>query len=84
MKMDLSTKELTVSAVVADNMIDSVEVVLRMDMIGALGGVDVSRNTVKFSELTEDALLTEDGFSDVKLNITDRDFQMILVEIVGL
>ena len=38
------------NAVVADFMIDGIEIILRMDVIDALGGVAVSRNTVKFGE----------------------------------
>ena len=37
--MHILTRELIMNAVVADNMIDGVEVILGMDVIGALGGV---------------------------------------------
>ena len=67
--MHIPTGELTLSAVVADNMIDGVEI---------LG--TVSRNTVKFGEHGENnlptySLLAEaNDFSDDKLHITDRHF----------
>ena len=68
------------NAVVADFMIDGIEIILRMDVIDALGGVAVSRNTIKFGELRENVLpmcllLAEaDSSSDMKLHITDKDF----------
>ena len=77
--MHIPTRELTVKAVVADNMIDGVEVILEMDVIDVLGEVAVSRNTVKFGELKYSMLPTcslsteADGSSDVKLHIYDRD-----------
>ena len=55
-KMHISRRELILNAVVADNMIDGVRVILGMDVIVALGGVAVSKNTVKFGELQEDVL----------------------------
>ena len=68
------------NAVVADFMIDGIEIILRMDVIDALGGVAVSRNTVKFGEHREDVLpmcsllAKSDSYSDEKLQITYRDF----------
>ena len=49
-KMHISTREMIVNAVIVDDMIDGVEVILGMDVIDALRGVAVSRNTVKFGE----------------------------------
>ena len=48
--MQISTREPTTSAVISENMIDDVEVILGMDVIDVLGGVAVSRNIVKFGE----------------------------------
>ena len=68
------------NAVVADNMIDGVEVKLGIDMIDVLEEVAVSRNAVKFGEHGENnlptySLLAEaNDFSDDKLHITDRHF----------
>ena len=77
--MHLLTRELTVNAVVAVNMIDTVEVILGMNVINAFGAVTVSINT-KFGELRKEVLslcsllAQADCSSDVKLYITDRDF----------
>ena len=67
-KIHISTRELTVNVVVADNIIDGVEVILGMDVIDTLGGLAVSRNTVKFVELREDVLPTYSLLS-VKLTV---------------
>ena len=78
--MQLSTRELTLSAIVSDNKIDGVEIILGMDVIDALGGVIVTRNTVQFCELEGDMLSTYsflievDDFLDKESHITDRGF----------
>ena len=66
------------NAVVADFMIDGIEIILRMDVIDALGGVAVSRNTVIFGEHREDVLpmcsllAKPDSYSDEKLHHLQR------------
>ena len=73
-------RELNLSAVVFVNMIDGVEVILRMDVIDALVRMALTRNTVQFGELGGDmlpkcSLLTKaDDSLDEKLHIIDIDF----------
>ena len=81
-KMLISTRELTVNAVVADNMIGGVEVILEMGVIDAHGGVAVSRKLVKFGELKEDVLPMCSLLAEAIL-LTET-LQLILMEIVGL
>ena len=58
MKMQLSAKELILITVATDNMTDDVGVTLGMDVIDELGGVTVTRNTVKFCEHRRDMMPT--------------------------
>ena len=80
MKIHILTGELILSAVVVDNIINVVRVILRMDGIDTLGGMAVTTDTIQFNELQGDMLLMcsllaeADDSLDQKLCITNRDF----------
>ena len=66
--MQISTRELTLGAVISDNMIDGVEVIFGMDMIDALGGVVVQFDELEGGMVSTSSLLTEtDKSLDKKL-----------------
>ena len=78
--MQISTREPTTSAVISENMIDDVEVILGMDVIDVLGRVTATGNTIQFDKIGGDilptcSLLTEaDDSLNEKIHFSDRDF----------
>ena len=73
-KIQIVKRYLTLSALIYNEVIDGVEVVMRMSVIDTLGGVMVLSNAVKFMWATCSLMVESDDVSDENFHITERDF----------